>query len=170
MFRSSQFMLRQASTASALLMGSLCGVQMLHHQRSQPRHRFFALAETPAAATPASSTTVAGQAQASQQSSLNKHLNLAGLGALIGFSAGYAAKKIGRMFLLVLGLEFMFLQSLVALDFITIHWENVGRRTARPLSADGRRQNESRLINVLTTNLPFKGAFIAAFYGGFKFG
>lgn len=89
---------------------------------------------------------------------------------MIGFSAGYACKKIGRMFLLVLGLEFMFLQSLVALDFITIHWDNVGRRTSRPLSADGQRQNESRLITMLTTNVPFKASFLGTFYIGFKSG
>jgi uncharacterized membrane protein (Fun14 family) len=162
MFRST-FMLRRASTATALVAGSLCGIHTLRRHQPETTSRLFALAESTAAVPIVEPPTPTA-------ASTNKHLRLAGLGALIGFSAGYACKKIGRMFLLVLGLEFMFLQSLVALDFITVHWDNVGRRTARPLSADGQRQNESRLITMLTTNVPFKASFLGTFYLGFKSG
>jgi len=97
-------------------------------------------------------------------------VRLAGLGALLGFSAGYAVKKIGRMFLLVLGLEFIFLQSLAVMNLVTIHWERIGRRTDRHLSVEGQARAESRLVTLLTTNIPFKASFLGTFYLGFRFG
>lgn len=89
---------------------------------------------------------------------------------MLGFASGYAVKKIGRMFLLVLGLEFIFLQSLVVMDWITVNWGNIGRRTTAITTPDGVRRSESRLLTLLTTNIPFKASFLAAFYGGFRSG
>eukprot|EP01108_Squamamoeba_japonica_P000908 TRINITY_DN1337_c0_g1_i2.p3 TRINITY_DN1337_c0_g1~~TRINITY_DN1337_c0_g1_i2.p3 ORF type:complete len:119 (-),score=11.65 TRINITY_DN1337_c0_g1_i2:241-597(-) len=39
-------------------------------------------------------------------------VRVAGLGATLGFATGYLMKKIGRVMLMVIGLEFVFLQSL----------------------------------------------------------
>ncbi len=91
-----------------------------------------------------------------------------GLGSVLGFATGYALKKVARAFILVVGLQFVFLQTLVALDYVAIKWDNVMARSEPALSAEGQRRNEARLVTLLTTNLPFKASFLASVYGGWK--
>lgn len=97
-----------------------------------------------------------------------RYVRAIGLGSVLGFATGYALKKVARAFLLVLGLQFVFLQTLVALDVVAIKWDSIVARTEPVLSPDGQRRAESRLVTALTTNLPFKASFVASLYAGFK--
>jgi uncharacterized membrane protein (Fun14 family) len=161
-----QFAIHRVATAAALVTGSTVAVHM--HRRdvavqAQTSTATGTPAQPPKPASVSTETTTVNSAT-------NQHVRRAGLGALLGFASGYAVKKIGRLFLLVLGLEFLFLQSLVVMDLITVHWDRVGRRTTALTTADGQRNTESRLVTLLTTNIPFKASFLGAFYGGFRFG
>jgi uncharacterized membrane protein (Fun14 family) len=161
------FAVRRASAAFAIVSGSALAFQM--HRRMNTTNSFEALAQhhthpvkhVPPPIIP-DDTNV--------NSTANQHVRRAGLGALLGFASGYAVKKLGRLFLLVVGLEFIFLQSLVVMDLITVHWDRVGRRTTALTTPDGQRQTENRIVTLLTTNIPFKASFVGAFYGGFRFG
>ena len=75
---------------------------------------YVALAQETVSSLPPVATVPAVPHQTQHNNAANKHVRLAGLGALLGFAAGYAVKKIGRMFLLVLGLEFILLQALAS--------------------------------------------------------
>jgi uncharacterized membrane protein (Fun14 family) len=103
----------------------------------------------------------------------NVMIKSAGLGATLGFATGYFVKKIGRMMLIVVGAQFVFLQTLAWFNIIDIHWsrfvalDNDPRATTvNQLSKRG----ESKLVALLTHNLPFKVPFMGAFYVGFRMG
>lgn len=166
-----QFAIRRASAAFAALSGSAMAFHMHRRMNNTPATSpFEALAQHSHSTNYKHVPPPIIPDESKVNSTANQHVRRAGLGALLGFASGYAVKKLGRLFLLVVGLEFIFLQSLVVMDLITVHWDRVGRRTTALTTPEGQRQTENRIVTMLTTNIPFKASFIGAFYGGFRFG
>lgn len=93
-----------------------------------------------------------------------------GFGGAIGVAAGYAAKKATRLTLLMLGALFIIVQLLAYVDLIQIRWDVV-ESFFRDIwfDAEGSDLGE-RAWMMLTSNLPFGGAFVAGFLVGFRMG
>lgn len=89
------------------------------------------------------------------------------VGAVLGFAAGYALKKLGRLALLALGLLFLTLQLLASYDLVTVNWPRV-QALADPLLRQGGELGTDWLARVLTARLPFAGAFTAGLLVGLR--
>ena len=91
-------------------------------------------------------------------------------GAIAGFAAGYALKKVGKVVALVLGLFFILLQVLAYYGFVRIDWVEV-QNTVNPLLGSESLGNLwQRLLNILTYNISFAAAFVPAFIWGLRKG
>ncbi len=91
-------------------------------------------------------------------------------GALAGYFAGYALKKVGKVMALVLGLFFIGLQILAYYGFVRIDWIEVQNRVNPLLGSDSLGQMWQRLVNILTYNVPFAVAFVPALLLGLRKG
>lgn len=89
------------------------------------------------------------------------------VGGLLGFCAGFAVKKVGRMLVFVVGAIVLVVQLLVWQGFVTVDWARV-QQSAEPLVEAGGREGGTWLMNVLTANLPFGGAFTAGLLLGLR--
>jgi len=89
------------------------------------------------------------------------------LGVILGFCAGYAIRKLGRMAALIAGLLFLAMQILAWQGLLTIHWERIQALTT-PLLSQGGQQLGHWALGVLQTNLPFGGGFVAALLVGLR--
>lgn len=76
-----------------------------------------------------------------------------GFGALAGFAAGYALKKVGKLLAIALGLLFVVLQVLAYYGFVQVDWGAVQRQVDPLLSGDSLGGAWRTLIAVLTYNL-----------------
>ncbi|MFM8408824.1 MAG: FUN14 domain-containing protein [Alphaproteobacteria bacterium] len=104
------------------------------------------------------------------QELLSGPLGTLGVGGLLGASAGYAAKKLSRLALLVVGLGFLLVQLLAWQGWIEVRWEHVeAAARAQWQSPDGTTLLD-RAWRVASANLPFGGAFAAGFAIGFRLG
>lgn len=93
-----------------------------------------------------------------------------GFGGLAGFAAGYAAKKLGKLVAIALGLLFIALQILAFYGFVRIEWGAVQATVEPLLEAESLSQTWRGLLRVLTYNLPFAAAFVPAFVWGLRRG
>ncbi|WP_043816875.1 FUN14 domain-containing protein [Deinococcus maricopensis] len=98
---------------------------------------------------------------------LRDHLPDLSVGAVLGFACGYALKKAGRAALLILGLLFIAVQLLAAQGFVHVDWTRV-QSAFQPLLEEGGRALGDRVLQVLTTNLPFGASFTAALLLGLR--
>ena len=89
------------------------------------------------------------------------------LGAVLGFCAGYAVKKLGRMAALITGLLFLALQLLAWQGLLTIHWDRV-QALAQPWLHQGGEALSRWGLRVLQSNLPFGGSFVAGLLLGLR--
>lgn len=89
------------------------------------------------------------------------------LGAILGFCAGYAIKKIGRMTALIVGLLFLALQIMAWQGLLTVHWPRI-QALAEPWLHQGGEQLSQWGLRIIQTNLPFGGAFVAALLVGLR--
>ena len=89
------------------------------------------------------------------------------LGAILGFCAGYALKKLGRMALLITGLLFLALQIMAWQGLLTIHWTRL-QALSEPWLHQGGQALGQATLRVLQTNLPFGGAFVVALLLGLR--
>jgi uncharacterized membrane protein (Fun14 family) len=89
------------------------------------------------------------------------------LGAILGFCAGYAIKRLGMMTALIVGLLFLALQILAWQGLLTIHWPRI-QALAEPWLHQGGQQLGGWVMTILQTNLPFGGAFVAALLVGLR--
>lgn len=93
-----------------------------------------------------------------------------GFGGAVGFAAGYAAKKATKLTLLALGGLFIVVQLLAYADLIAIRWDVIETFFRNIwFDAEGADLGERAWL-VLSSNLPFGGAFVVGFLGGFRFG
>ncbi|EFA85060.1 hypothetical protein PPL_02056 [Heterostelium album PN500] len=95
-----------------------------------------------------------------QQNKRNKKIvNVAGAAALSGFmgySAGYATKRLGRVVMYVVGILFIFSQVLSYYGYITIDWKKITLDASPKFTKEKRRDYLRRFYSLLTQNLPFK--------------
>lgn len=80
------------------------------------------------------------------------------LGGLLGFSAGYAVKKVGRAALFVIGVIFVVIQVLAYAGFIEVNWTRV-QDVAQPAVEEGARRGAEWLWAAVRANVPFGAAF-----------
>jgi len=93
-----------------------------------------------------------------------------GFGAVAGFVAGYALKKVGKLVALAIGLLFIVIQLLAWWGFLSVDW-GVVQRTVDPLLESGSLNQAWRsLVTVMTYNIPFAAAFVPAMVLGIRRG
>lgn len=91
-------------------------------------------------------------------------------GAVAGFVAGYALKKVGKLAAIFLGVIFVVIQLLAWSGFVSVNWQVV-QDAVDPLLQTGSLESAwQRLLRVLTFNIPFAAAFVPAFVWGVKRG
>lgn len=99
-------------------------------------------------------------------------------GILLGFCTGYLIKKVGKLFALMVGVGFIFLQYLSFNGFITINWDRIEGDYNKKLGADSdgkvTRQHASKkwnaFVGFLTHNLQFKSTFMVGLFSGIRYG
>ena len=91
-------------------------------------------------------------------------------GALAGFAAGYALKKIGKIAALALGIFFIAIQLLAYYGFVQINWLQIQQGIDPLLKPESLQALWQELVNLLTLNLPFAGAFIPGLLLGLQRG
>jgi uncharacterized membrane protein (Fun14 family) len=89
------------------------------------------------------------------------------VGAILGFCAGYAIKKIGKMTALIAGLLFIALQIMAWQGLLTINWPKI-QGLATPWLHQGGEQISNWGLRILQTNLPFGGGFVVALLVGLR--
>lgn len=89
------------------------------------------------------------------------------LGAILGFCAGYAIKRLGKMTALIAGLLFLALQIMAWQGLLTVHWGRI-QALASPWLHQGGQQLGQWAMTILQSNLPFGGAFVAALLVGLR--
>jgi len=93
-----------------------------------------------------------------------------GFGAVAGFLAGYALKKVGKVLAVVLGVLFVTIQLLAWSGFISVNWGVVQDQIDPVLQPDSLQGAWQGLLRVLTYNIPFAAAFVPAFILGMRRG
>ncbi len=91
-------------------------------------------------------------------------------GALAGFAAGYALKKIGKFTAIALGLFFIAIQLLAYYGLVEVNWLQIQRSVDPLLKPDSLEALWQDLVRLLTLNLPFAGAFIPGLIVGLRRG
>lgn len=102
--------------------------------------------------------------------SVAPYLEQLSFGAVAGFAAGYALKKLGKLVAVTLGLIFVILQVLAYVGFVNINWGEIERQVDPLLEASSLRATWSWLLRVLTFNLTFAAAFVPGFLVGLRRG
>lgn len=91
-------------------------------------------------------------------------------GAVAGFIAGYALKKVGKVVAIVLGLLFVAIQLLAWSGFVSVDWGVIQRQVDPLLEVDSLERSWRGLVSMLTYNIPFAAAFVPAFILGVRRG
>ncbi len=91
-------------------------------------------------------------------------------GGLAGFAVGYAIKTVGRWVAIILGLIFVVVQVLASMGYINVDWTRIQRDVEPLLQQEQIKSAWDGLVQVLTTNLPFGGAFVAGLLLGLRRG
>ena len=102
------------------------------------------------------------------QDALSAVLFQAGGGVILGFAAGYAAKKAMKIALLVLG---VFTGGLLLLEYygvISVNYDKLALLVERALS--GVQATAASLKAHIIATMPFAGSFLVGFALGFKYG
>ncbi|AFZ67376.1 FUN14 domain-containing protein [Deinococcus peraridilitoris] len=89
------------------------------------------------------------------------------IGGVLGFCAGFAIKKVGRVMIFALGALFVIVQLLAYFGFLSVNWGRV-QLIAEPWLKEGAQQGSAWLLDVLRANLPFGGAFVAGLMLGLR--
>ncbi|KAI8577315.1 hypothetical protein K450DRAFT_252567 [Umbelopsis ramanniana AG] len=99
-------------------------------------------------------------------------------GGFLGVCTGYLIKKVGKLFALMVGVGFVFLQYCSSKGFVSVHWEAIENNWRGGLDADrdGRvskadlKRKWGTFTGFLTHNLQFKSSFMVGFYAGIRYG
>ena len=89
------------------------------------------------------------------------------LGAILGFATGVAVKFVGRIVLVVVGLLFIAIQLLSMWGVVSVDWLKL-QSVTEPWFRQGGEAGFSWFVRVLTSRLPFVGAFIAGLLLGLR--
>jgi len=93
-----------------------------------------------------------------------------GLGLVLGFAIGYAAKKALQIALVALGLLVLTLVVLQSYGFISIHWNQIESVYNQSLPPDGLDSVLRGWIDSLAAIIPGAGGFTIGFFWGLKKG
>lgn len=77
---------------------------------------------------------------------------------------------MGRWVAIILGLIFVVVQVLASMGYINVDWTRIQRDVEPLLQQDQIKSAWDALVRVLTTNLPFGGAFVAGLLLGLRRG
>jgi uncharacterized membrane protein (Fun14 family) len=91
-------------------------------------------------------------------------------GGLAGFAVGFAIKTVGRWVAIIVGLIFVVVQVLASMGYIAVDWTRIQRDVEPLLEQEQIRTAWDAFVGVLTTNLPFGGAFIVGLLLGLRRG
>jgi len=91
-------------------------------------------------------------------------------GAVAGFLAGYALKKVGKFVAIIVGLLFVAVQLLAYFGFVTVNWNEVQGRVDPLLETNSLESAWQSLLAVLTYNITFAVAFVPALILGLRRG
>jgi uncharacterized membrane protein (Fun14 family) len=103
-------------------------------------------------------------------SSVFPYVEQLGFGAVAGFVVGYALKKVGKVVAVLVGLLFVIIQLLAYGGFLTVNWGEVQARVDPVFASDSLAGLWARLLDVLTYNLAFAGAFVPGLVLGLRRG
>lgn len=103
-------------------------------------------------------------------SSLVPWIEQIGFGAVAGFVAGFALKKVGKLVALALGILFISLQLLAWSGYVTIEWGRLQSDVEPLLASSSLGEGWRTLLTVMTHNLPFAAAFVPGFLIGLRRG
>lgn len=93
-----------------------------------------------------------------------------GFGAVAGFVAGFAVKKLGKLAALLLGTLFVVVQGLAWVGYVQVNWAAVQADAEPWVEAAALREGWGALLDVLTYNLPFAAAFVPGLLLGLRRG
>jgi len=93
-----------------------------------------------------------------------------GFGAVAGFAAGFALKKVGKLVAIAVGLIFVTVQVLAYLGFVSINWTAVQSSVDPLLTPHALNGAWRTVLAVLTYNIAFAAAFVPSFVWGLKRG
>lgn len=93
-----------------------------------------------------------------------------GVGLVAGFAVGYALKKVGKIVAVAVGLVFVVIQVLAWQGFLSVDWGEVQARVDPLLEAPALERGWRSLVDVLTYNLAFAGAFVPGLVLGLRRG
>jgi uncharacterized membrane protein (Fun14 family) len=91
-------------------------------------------------------------------------------GAVAGFVAGFALKKVGKFVALTLGVLFVVIQLLAWSGYLSVDWGRIQASVDPLLEPTRLEQLWQGLLAMLTYNLPFGAAFVAALVIGLRRG
>ncbi|KAF2075145.1 hypothetical protein CYY_003535 [Polysphondylium violaceum] len=103
-----------------------------------------------------------------KKSSFQRFLGITTLSGVLGYSSGFATRKIGMFVIFVVGSIFTLIQVLSYYNYLTIHWERIFREVNPKFDKENRSRYFRTFINILTNNLHVKAGFLSGFYLGFK--
>jgi uncharacterized membrane protein (Fun14 family) len=93
-----------------------------------------------------------------------------GVGVVAGFAVGYALKKVGKVLAVVVGLLFVAVQVLSYQGLVTVHWGEVEARVDPLLETSSLDTAWRGLLDILTHNVAFAGAFVPGLILGLRRG
>lgn len=93
-----------------------------------------------------------------------------GFGAVAGFAAGFALKKVGKLVAIAVGLLFVVVQVLAYYGFISINWTAVQSSVDPMFTPNALGGAWRTVLAVLTYNIAFAAAFVPSFVWGLKRG
>jgi uncharacterized membrane protein (Fun14 family) len=98
------------------------------------------------------------------------YLQQLSFGAVAGFAAGYALKKVGKVLAIIVGLLFVAVQVLAYYGFVQVNWLAVQDRVNPMLESENLGRLWQGLVNLLTYNVTFAAAFVPGLLFGLKRG
>lgn len=99
------------------------------------------------------------------QQSFALEMGTATFGGIVGYSAGFAIKKVFKLALLIIGLLFVLSQVLAHYEILVINWFKI-----QELLNSYHITDSHKMLTILTMHLPVTGGFTAGFILGFKKG
>jgi len=88
-----------------------------------------------------------------------------GFGGVLGYAVGYAAKKVGKIVLVGIGILFFLVQYLVYKHLAHVDWAGVAHQGGEAAKAGG-----EAFWKIVTYNIPLGGGFIAGIVLGLRKG
>ncbi len=101
----------------------------------------------------------------SLQQSFALEIGTATFGGIIGYSAGFAVKKIFKLALFLIGLLFVLSQVLAHYEILVVNWLKI-----QEIIRIHNMNDAGKIITFLTAHLPVAGGFTAGFILGLKKG